>query len=63
MTYYNTQTQTWTTTPPGSKFTGGVRLGLGAGMPSRPVLDSSGTSIFIQLSTGDMLRKKSGPDN
>jgi type IV pilus assembly protein PilY1 len=58
--YYNTQTRTWTTTAPtpttNPNFTGGVRVNLGAGMPSRPVLNSSGTSIFIQTSNARLLR-------
>jgi type IV pilus assembly protein PilY1 len=34
----------------------GLRLGLGQGLPSNPVLDSSGEHVIIQMSTGEILR-------
>ncbi len=34
----------------------GMQVNLGAGMPSAPVLDSSGQSIIIQMSNADLLR-------
>jgi type IV pilus assembly protein PilY1 len=35
-----------------------VRASLGAGMPSRPVLDSTGEHILIQTSDADIVRIK-----
>ena len=34
----------------------GVVIKLGAGMPSMPVLDSSGQHVIIQMATADILR-------
>lgn len=34
----------------------GLRLSLGQGLPSNPVLDSSGEHVIIQMSTGEILR-------
>jgi type IV pilus assembly protein PilY1 len=34
----------------------GVRISLGRGMPSAPVLDSSGEHVIVQLSDADLLR-------
>jgi hypothetical protein len=46
-----------TTIPEGASgsYTG-VRLDLGAGMPSRPVLDSSGKNVIVQMSDGTLKR-------
>ena len=34
----------------------GVRVSLGAGVPSKPVLDSSGKNVIVQMSDGTLLR-------
>ncbi len=36
----------------------GLRLALGAGLPSEPILDSAGEHIIVQLSTGEIVRIK-----
>jgi type IV pilus assembly protein PilY1 len=52
--FYDPKTNNWTTTEP--NHVGAVRVDLGQGMPSRPVLDSSGTSIFVQTSNAQLIR-------
>ncbi|HBD07101.1 MAG TPA: hypothetical protein DCZ69_02475, partial [Syntrophobacteraceae bacterium] len=52
--FLNTQTQSWSSTK--GKFVGAVQVSIGSGMPSRPVLDSSGTSVFVQTSDARMVR-------
>lgn len=54
MKYLDAKTGSWTTTEPGK--IGAVRMSLGTGMPSRPVLDSTGESILIQTSDARLLK-------
>jgi type IV pilus assembly protein PilY1 len=46
----------WTSAPPSS--TGAVQVSLGEGMPSPPVLNSTGTAMFIQMSNSKIQEPK-----
>ncbi len=52
--FYDPKSKSWTSGAP--SLVGAVQVALGQGMPSRPVLDSSGTSVFIQTSDARLIR-------
>jgi type IV pilus assembly protein PilY1 len=54
VSYYNVKGNTWGSGA--TSIVGAIQVSLGSGMPSRPVLDSSGTSIFIQTSDARLVR-------
>ncbi|MBI5251927.1 MAG: hypothetical protein HY912_20740 [Desulfomonile tiedjei] len=54
------ETTTLTTTSGGTTNTVGYQVSLGSGVPSRPVIDSKGNSIIVQMSDGTI--KKLTPD-
>ncbi|NLI82195.1 MAG: hypothetical protein GX443_11015 [Deltaproteobacteria bacterium] len=52
--YRDAKTGTWSSTPPAE--VGAVKVSLGSGMPSRPVLDSKGENLLVQTSDARLVK-------